>query len=122
MLPDFSEITRIFSGMSAIASDPMPPNESDVYVFYKPISQWPKTEGCLIVLDLAMPRMDSATFRMKLLRDHPEFAQIPVIIVSGETHNAAVVEQLAIADYMAKPFDADRLLALVARYCARRGA
>jgi len=44
---DFPEITRIFSriGTSAIASDPMPPNESDVYIFYKPIAEWPKTSG-----------------------------------------------------------------------------
>ena len=42
---EYPEITRIFSriGTSAIASDPMPPNESDVYVFYKPITEWPKT-------------------------------------------------------------------------------
>jgi len=44
---DFPEITRVFSriGTSAIASDPMPPNESDVYIFYKPLSEWPKTAG-----------------------------------------------------------------------------
>jgi len=44
---DYPEITRIFSriGTSAIASDPMPPNESDVYIFYKPIAEWPKTPG-----------------------------------------------------------------------------
>ncbi len=44
---EFPEITRIFSriGTSEIASDPMPPNESDVYVFYKPIDDWPKTPG-----------------------------------------------------------------------------
>src|SRR4029434_2149087 len=28
-----------------IATDPMPPNESDVYIFYKPVSEWPKTAG-----------------------------------------------------------------------------
>jgi cobalt-zinc-cadmium resistance protein CzcA len=44
---EFPEITRIFSriGTSAIASDPMPPNESDVYIFYKPIAEWPRTPG-----------------------------------------------------------------------------
>ncbi len=47
MLKEFPELTRIFSriGTSAIASDPMPPNESDVYIFYKPIAEWPKTPG-----------------------------------------------------------------------------
>lgn len=44
---EFPEITRIFSriGTSEIASDPMPPNESDLYIFYKPIAEWPKTTG-----------------------------------------------------------------------------
>ena len=44
---EFPELVRIFSriGTSAIASDPMPPNESDVYLFYKPLAEWPKTAG-----------------------------------------------------------------------------
>ena len=47
LLKEFPELTRIFSriGTSAIASDPMPPNESDVYIFYKPMEEWPKTAG-----------------------------------------------------------------------------
>jgi heavy metal efflux system protein len=44
---EFPEITRVFSriGTSEIATDPMPPNESDVYIFYKPLNEWPKTTG-----------------------------------------------------------------------------
>jgi heavy metal efflux system protein len=44
---DFPEITRIFTriGTSDIATDPMPSNESDVYIFYKPMDEWPKTTG-----------------------------------------------------------------------------
>jgi len=47
LLRDFPEITRVFTriGTSDIATDPMPPNESDVYIFYKPIGEWPKTAG-----------------------------------------------------------------------------
>ncbi len=47
LLKEFPEITRIFTriGTSAIASDPMPPNESDVYIFYKPMEEWPRTPG-----------------------------------------------------------------------------
>jgi heavy metal efflux system protein len=47
LLSEFPEITRIFTriGTSEIASDPMPPNESDVYIFYKPMKEWPKTAG-----------------------------------------------------------------------------
>jgi cobalt-zinc-cadmium resistance protein CzcA len=44
---EFPELTRIFTriGTSDIATDPMPPNESDVYIFYKPLEEWPKTAG-----------------------------------------------------------------------------
>ncbi len=44
---EFPEITRVFTriGTSDIATDPMPASESDVYIFYKPINEWPKTRG-----------------------------------------------------------------------------
>jgi cobalt-zinc-cadmium resistance protein CzcA len=47
LLAEFPEVTRIFSriGTSEVATDPMPANESDVYIFYKPLNEWPKTEG-----------------------------------------------------------------------------
>ncbi|MBN8549058.1 MAG: CusA/CzcA family heavy metal efflux RND transporter [Deltaproteobacteria bacterium] len=47
LLRDFPEITRVFSriGTSEIASDPMPPNQSDLYVFYRPIAEWPGGTG-----------------------------------------------------------------------------
>lgn len=47
LLADFPELTHIFSriGTSAIASDPMPPNQSDLYLFYRPLPQWPMTPG-----------------------------------------------------------------------------
>jgi heavy metal efflux system protein len=47
LLRDFPEITRVFTriGTSDIATDPMPPSESDVYIFYKPLAEWPKTSG-----------------------------------------------------------------------------
>ncbi len=47
LLSEFPEITRIFSriGTSDIATDPMPPNESDVYIFYKPMTEWSREAG-----------------------------------------------------------------------------
>ncbi|HXG47842.1 MAG TPA: CusA/CzcA family heavy metal efflux RND transporter [Methylomirabilota bacterium] len=40
----FPEVERVFSriGTSEVATDPMPPNEADLYVFYKPRSEWRK--------------------------------------------------------------------------------
>jgi cobalt-zinc-cadmium resistance protein CzcA len=43
----FPEVTRVFSriGTSEVATDPMAPNENDLYVFYKPMKEWAKTPG-----------------------------------------------------------------------------
>ena len=43
LLRKFPQITAVFSriGTSAVATDPMPPGENDLYVSYKPLSEWP---------------------------------------------------------------------------------
>jgi cobalt-zinc-cadmium resistance protein CzcA len=43
----FPQITSFFSriGTSEVATDPMPPNETDMYVFYKPLTEWPQGPG-----------------------------------------------------------------------------
>ena len=43
----FPQITRFFSriGTSEVATDPMPPNETDMYVFYQPLAEWPQGPG-----------------------------------------------------------------------------
>lgn len=43
----FPEVTRLFSriGTSEVATDPMAPNESDLYIFYRPLPEWPRGEG-----------------------------------------------------------------------------
>ncbi len=47
ILQRFPQVTHIFSriGTSAVATDPMPPNENDLYLFYKPLDQWPQGPG-----------------------------------------------------------------------------
>src|SRR5437868_296558 len=47
LLRDFPEITHVFSrtGTNDIATDPMPSSESDVFISYKPIKEWPRTGG-----------------------------------------------------------------------------
>ena len=44
---DFPEITRVFArtGTNDIATDPMPASESDIFIFYKPIKEWPKNSA-----------------------------------------------------------------------------
>jgi len=43
----FPEVTRVFSriGTSEVATDPMAPNENDLYIFYQPLKDWPRTAG-----------------------------------------------------------------------------
>ena len=44
---NFPEVSRVFSriGTSEVATDPMPPNETDFYISYHPRSQWRKING-----------------------------------------------------------------------------
>ena len=65
---------------------------------------------CLILLDLAMPRMDGWEFLRRQAAD-PAIAHIPTIVLSGSKLPAGVKHQLA------KPVDIERLLALVGQYC-----
>ncbi|MBW6531330.1 CusA/CzcA family heavy metal efflux RND transporter [Sphingomonas sp. RRHST34] len=43
----FPQVTHTFSriGTSEVATDPMPPNENDLYVFYAPEKDWPRGDG-----------------------------------------------------------------------------
>ncbi len=43
----FPAITTTFSriGTSEVATDPMPPNQNDLYIFYKPEKDWPTGDG-----------------------------------------------------------------------------
>jgi CheY-like chemotaxis protein len=65
---------------------------------------------CVILLDLMMPRMNGLEFLRRRSAD-PAIANIPTIVLSGSTLPAGAKHQLA------KPVDAERLLALVDQYC-----
>ncbi|MEG8016985.1 efflux RND transporter permease subunit [Sphingomonas sp. LR55] len=43
----FPQVTHTFSriGTSEVATDPMPPNENDLYIFYAPEKDWPTGDG-----------------------------------------------------------------------------
>jgi len=74
---------------------------------------------CVMVVDLMMPVMDGAEFRRRQ-RQMPGVAGVPFIMVSG-THDAArIARDLGIDDVVAKPFDADHLLDIVASHCHHR--
>jgi len=72
---------------------------------------------CLVLLDLAMPRLGGQEFRRAQLAD-AVVAAVPVVVMSGADdaeHRAAALGAVAT---LTKPVDPDALLRLVRRYCA----
>ncbi len=47
LLLQIPEVDRVFCrlGTSEVATDPMPPSQNDLYIFYKPRDQWRKVDG-----------------------------------------------------------------------------
>ncbi len=73
---------------------------------------------CLIVLDLVTPfGLDGVAFRAAQLQ-RPEWAAIPVVVLSAvaDLHDRASL--LRPAAYLAKPAEVDTLLGLIAEHCA----
>lgn len=68
----------------------------------------------LILCDLIMPVLDGFKF-LALKQTRPEFADVPVIMLTGEEDIRAKVRGLEAGalDYLTKPFDAHELLARV---------
>ena len=65
----FPMTTRIFTriGTSEVATDPMPPNETDFYIFYKPLAEWPKGPGLPTTKQELM-----AAIEKEVLAKHPD--------------------------------------------------
>jgi CheY-like chemotaxis protein len=74
---------------------------------------------CLMVVDLNMPVMDGAEFRRQQLRI-PSVSDVPFILLSAADDAPRIGRELGIDEVIPKPFDADRLLSVVATYCEGR--
>jgi two-component system, chemotaxis family, chemotaxis protein CheY len=72
---------------------------------------------CLVLLDLAMPRLSGHEFRRAQLSD-PTVASVPVAVISGAIDAEARAKALGAVATVLKPIDLDRLLGIVRRYCA----
>lgn len=70
----------------------------------------------LVVSDLSMPVMDGLQLLHIVREDHPQFADVPFILLTGHTEKEAVIEGFASGadDYLTKPIDAAHLLIKVA--------
>jgi CheY-like chemotaxis protein len=71
----------------------------------------------LILLDIAMPRMNGIEFRnrQRTLADR-KLANVPVVVVSAVADAPQYKTTLNAADVLVKPFEADRLLKAVESY------
>jgi two-component system, chemotaxis family, chemotaxis protein CheY len=71
---------------------------------------------CVILLDLKMPVMDGWEFSEEL-RDDPQLAPIPVVVISGEVNLPETATSLGAADYCWKPVKFEWLLGTIRRLC-----
>lgn len=72
----------------------------------------PKVEGLqLILLDWNMPEMDGRTLLQRLRQD-PDFADIPIMMVTTESEmeQVEVALESGASEYLMKPFDRQALL------------
>jgi len=74
---------------------------------------------CIILLDLMMPAMDGQHFRAEQLRD-PEFAHIPVVVLSGHYDPQQNAASLGAVASLRKPADIDTVLQLIEAHCVRQ--
>ncbi len=65
----------------------------------------------LIILDVMMPRMDGITM-CRHVRETPEMAELPIILMSGKTQEEAITDGLTAGAnrYLRKPMSLDLLV------------
>jgi two-component system chemotaxis response regulator CheY len=71
----------------------------------------------LVVLDVNMPRLDGLSL-LKTVRERPEWANLPIMILTTEGREADRDRALAMGatDYMVKPFNPTQLLERAAAF------
>lgn len=75
----------------------------------------------LILLDLLTPGMDGFEFR-RVQRSRPEFAAIPVAVISAVASWFKAENRMEAAVYLDKPLDMRRVLAAVEHHCGEPNA
>jgi CheY-like chemotaxis protein len=81
------------------------------------VKMLPETKPEIILLDLRMPLLDGEAF-LRGIRGLPATRQVPVVLISAKEELAAVATRVGAAGYLAKPFEAPQLLALIERVLA----
>lgn len=73
----------------------------------------------LVLLDIRLSGQDGRDV-CRALKASPATAMLPVIMISANQHGAVYAQQAGADDYLAKPFEIDDILALVAAWTERR--
>ena len=71
---------------------------------------------CAILLDLMMPGMNGWDFRAEQMRV-PEFAEIPVAVLSASFNAQSTLAQFGDVEFFAKPAPTSAIVAFVKRHC-----
>ena len=70
----------------------------------------------LILLDMMMPVMDGLGFRAEQLND-PSIAEIPVVVMTADSHVAMKAATLQAAAFLKKPVELEELFAVAKQFC-----
>ncbi len=73
-------------------------------------------KATIILLDLMMPVMDGATFRLELEKD-AALSSIPVILLTADSDARRKASALRVSDVLIKPVCVEDLLSMVQRHC-----
>lgn len=71
----------------------------------------------VVILDLEMPNVDGATFRMHQLH-YPALRGVPVIVSSGHLHAAEIADEIEAVAMVPKPFSPEAMDAALAKALA----
>ena len=71
----------------------------------------------VILLDWNMAPVSGADFMSEFSRD-ATLAEIPVVLLTADARAETKARAFGLSTRLAKPIDADRLVAIAARYCA----
>ncbi|MCJ8280694.1 MAG: response regulator, partial [Rivularia sp. ALOHA_DT_140] len=75
------------------------------------------TQPDFILTDISMPEMDGLEM-MQILRDNPEFSQVPIVVSSASVYEKDIRESLAAGanDFLPKPIQIDKILQILHSY------
>jgi CheY-like chemotaxis protein len=79
-----------------------------------------RQQPAMILMDMYMPQM-TGIMLLEHLRANG-MVDIPVVLMTASPRAAESVADIALVDYLAKPFDIEQLLQCVARNLHRRGS